>query len=51
MQLQQYITNELEPVFGKYDECIELHRQLLCGLECDPRQSEYVIANRFGYRL
>lgn len=30
-------------MFGGFPECLAKQQKLLCGLSCDPRQSEYVV--------
>jgi hypothetical protein len=32
-------------VFQAYPQCFAMQQKLLCGLSCDPRQSEYVRYN------
>jgi hypothetical protein len=41
-KIVDYVTSELLPVFGDLPECLTNTQRLLCGLSCDPRQSEYV---------
>ena len=44
--IKEYVTEELNPAFGEFPECLAKQQKLLCGLSCDPRQSEYVVIDQ-----
>ncbi len=45
-KINDYVTNDLMPVFGEFPQCIAQHEELFCGLLCDPRQSIWVVSSK-----